>query len=134
MGTGLNTHPEFAATVAAKIAALTNQPFVSASNKFEALAGHDALVFAHSALKALACSPAKIANDVEGFTEHGTAGLEPNVARISGHRAQPAHWLRQRRKDRQKARAEVSLVLVKAEDCDKRIKAEEMIIPGRRSS
>jgi len=56
VGTGLNTHPEFATRAAAKIAALTKQPFVSAPNKFEALAGHDALVFSHGALKTLACS------------------------------------------------------------------------------
>src|SRR5688500_591709 len=50
VGTGLNTHPDFAAKGAAKNAALTKRPFVSAPNKFEALAGHDALVFAHGAL------------------------------------------------------------------------------------
>ena len=64
VGTGLNTHPEFAAKAAGKIATLTKRPFVSAPNKFEALAGHDALVFAHGALKTLACSLMKIANDV----------------------------------------------------------------------
>ena len=70
VGTGLNTHPEFAEKGAAKIAALTNQPFVSAPNKFEALAGHDALVFAHGALKTLACSLMKIAKKAhaEGTT------------------------------------------------------------------
>src|SRR5690242_11904346 len=51
VGTGLNTHPDFAEMAAAKIASLTKQPFVSAPNKFEALAGHDAVVFAHGALK-----------------------------------------------------------------------------------
>src|SRR6516225_2846744 len=75
VGTGLNTHPEFASRAAAKIAALTNQPFVSAPNKFEALAGHDALVFAHGALKTLACSMNKIANDVRWLASGPRAGL-----------------------------------------------------------
>ena len=75
VGTGLNTHPEFAGKAAAKIAALTNQPFVSAPNKFEALAGHDALVFAHGALKTLACSLMKIANDVRWLASGPRAGL-----------------------------------------------------------
>ena len=75
VGTGLNTHPEFAVKGAAKIAALTNQPFVSAPNKFEALAGHDALVFAHGALKTLACSLMKIANDVRWLASGPRAGL-----------------------------------------------------------
>jgi len=75
VGTGLNTHPEFADKGAAKIAALTNQPFVSAPNKFEALAGHDALVFAHGALKTLACSLMKIANDVRWLASGPRAGL-----------------------------------------------------------
>ena len=75
VGTGLNTHPEFADKAAAKIAALTDQPFVSAPNKFEALAGHDALVFAHGALKTLACSLMKIANDVRWLASGPRAGL-----------------------------------------------------------
>jgi fumarate hydratase, class II len=75
VGTGLNTHPEFAAKAAAKIAALAGQPFVSARNKFEALAGHDALVFAHGALKTLACSLMKIANDVRWLASGPRAGL-----------------------------------------------------------
>jgi fumarate hydratase, class II len=75
VGTGLNTHPEFADIVAAKIAALTHQPFVSAPNKFEALAGHDALVFSHGALKTLACSLMKIANDVRWLASGPRAGL-----------------------------------------------------------
>jgi fumarate hydratase, class II len=75
VGTGLNTHPEFAEKAAAKIAALTNRPFVSAPNKFEALAGHDALVFAHGALKTLACSLMKIANDVRWLASGPRAGL-----------------------------------------------------------
>src|ERR1043166_403306 len=75
VGTGLNTHPEFAERAAAKIAALTGRPFVSAPNKFEALAGHDAHVFAHGALKTLACSLMKIANDVRWLASGPRAGL-----------------------------------------------------------
>jgi len=75
VGTGLNTHPEFAERAAAKIAALTNHPFASAPNKFEALAAHDALVFAHGALKTLACSLMKIANDVRWLASGPRAGL-----------------------------------------------------------
>jgi len=75
VGTGLNTHPAFATRAAARIAALTRQPFVSAPNKFEALAGHDALVFAHGALKTLACSLMKIANDVRWLASGPRAGL-----------------------------------------------------------
>src|ERR1041385_7477410 len=75
VGTGLNTHPDFAHRAAAKIAALSGQPFVSAPNKFEALAGHDALVFAYGALKTLACSLMKIANDVRWLASGPRAGL-----------------------------------------------------------
>jgi fumarate hydratase, class II len=75
VGTGLNTHPEFAVRAASKIAGLTGQPFASAPNKFEALAGHDALVFAHGALKTLACSLMKIANDVRWLASGPRAGL-----------------------------------------------------------
>src|SRR5579884_252317 len=64
VGTGLNTHPEFAERVAARIAQLTGLPFVSAPNKFAALAAHDAIVMASGALKTLACSLMKIANDI----------------------------------------------------------------------
>jgi fumarate hydratase class II len=64
VGTGLNAHPELGARVAARLAALTGHPFVTAPNKFEALAGRDAVVFAHGALKTVAVSLNKIANDV----------------------------------------------------------------------
>ncbi|HEX8662733.1 MAG TPA: class II fumarate hydratase [Beijerinckiaceae bacterium] len=64
VGTGLNSHPEFAERFAAKVAELTGLPFVSAANKFEALASHDALVFAQGALASLASGLFKIANDV----------------------------------------------------------------------
>ncbi|OGI19135.1 MAG: fumarate hydratase, class II [Candidatus Melainabacteria bacterium RIFCSPHIGHO2_02_FULL_34_12] len=64
VGTGLNTHPQFAQKVAEKISKLTEIKFKSAPNKFEALASHDALVMAHGALKTLAVSLMKIANDI----------------------------------------------------------------------
>ncbi|MFW2391553.1 MAG: class II fumarate hydratase [Methyloceanibacter sp.] len=64
VGTGLNSHPRFADLFAAKIADLTKLPFISAENKFEALAGHDAFVFAHGALATVAASMFKIANDI----------------------------------------------------------------------
>jgi fumarate hydratase class II len=64
VGTGLNAHPEFGERVAKALAAKSGLPFVSAPNKFEALAAHDALVFGHGALKTLAASLMKIANDV----------------------------------------------------------------------
>lgn len=64
VGTGLNTHPQFAVEVAKTIAAETKVPFVSAENKFEALAAHDALVEVSGALKTIACSLMKIANDI----------------------------------------------------------------------
>lgn len=64
VGTGLNTHPEFAEKAAAKIAELTGKPFVTAPNKFEALAAHDAVVEASGALKTIACSLMKIGNDI----------------------------------------------------------------------
>ncbi len=64
VGTGLNTHPEFAVKSAAKIAEITGLPFVTAPNKFEALAAHDAVVMASGALKTVAASLMKIANDI----------------------------------------------------------------------
>jgi fumarate hydratase class II len=75
VGTGLNTHPDFDKKAAAHIAQLTKLPFKPAPNKFEALAGHDALVFAHGALKTLACSLMKIANDVRWLASGPRAGL-----------------------------------------------------------
>jgi len=75
VGTGLNTHPEFADAVAAKIAELTGLPFVSAPNKFAALAAHDAIVFASGALKTLAASLMKIANDIRWLASGPRAGL-----------------------------------------------------------
>lgn len=75
VGTGLNSHPEFAQRVAAKIAELTKLPFVSAPNKFAALAGHEALVSSSGALKTLAAGLMKIANDVRWMGSGPKCGL-----------------------------------------------------------
>jgi fumarate hydratase class II len=75
VGTGLNTHPEFATKSAEKIAAFTGLPFVSAPNKFAALAGHDAIVMASGALKTLAASLMKIGNDVRWMGSGPRCGL-----------------------------------------------------------
>ncbi len=75
VGTGLNTHPEFGERVAYTIAALTGQPFVTAPNKFAALAAHDALVFAHGAIKTLATSLTKIADDLRWLGSGPRSGL-----------------------------------------------------------
>jgi fumarate hydratase class II len=75
VGTGLNTHPEFATRVAANIARETGLPFTSAHNKFAALAAHDALVMASGTLKTLACSLMKIANDVRWMGSGPRCGL-----------------------------------------------------------
>ena len=64
VGTGLNTRPGWDHKVAEKIAEITSLPFISAPNKFEALAAHDALVEVSGALNVLACSIMKIANDI----------------------------------------------------------------------
>ena len=64
VGTGLNAHPEFGTRVAAEVSRLTKRKFVSAPNKFEALAAHDALVYASGALNTVAVSLMKIANDI----------------------------------------------------------------------
>lgn len=75
VGTGLNTHPEYAVRVAKELAELTKQPFVTAPNKFEALAACDALVHAHGALKGLAASLMKIANDVRWLSSGPRCGI-----------------------------------------------------------
>ena len=75
VGTGINTHPKFAVAAAEKIARLTGLPFVTAPNKFAALAAHDAIVFASGALKTLACSLMKIANDVRWLGSGPRCGL-----------------------------------------------------------
>ena len=75
VGTGLNTHPDYAVRVAEKIAAVTGKPFVTAPNKFAALAAHDALVFAHGAVKTLATSLMKIADDLRWLGSGPRSGL-----------------------------------------------------------
>ncbi len=75
VGTGLNAPPGFGEKVAAELSARTGLPFVSAPNKFEALAAHDAIVHAHGALKTLAASLMKIANDVRWLASGPRSGL-----------------------------------------------------------
>jgi fumarate hydratase class II len=75
VGTGLNAHPALAGRAAARLSALTAEPFVSAPNKFEALAARDAAVFAHGALKTVAASLHKIANDVRWLASGPRSGL-----------------------------------------------------------
>jgi fumarate hydratase class II len=75
VGTGLNSHPELGDRIAARLAALGGQPFTSAPNKFAALAGHDAIVCGHGALKQLATACMKIANDVRWLASGPRAGL-----------------------------------------------------------
>ena len=92
VGTGLNAHPQFAAKVAGNIEKLTGLPFVTAPNKFESLAAHDAIVFAHGALKTLAASLMKIANDIRwlasgprsGFGELSIPENEPGSSIMPG--------------------------------------------------
>jgi fumarate hydratase, class II len=75
VGTGLNTHPAFAERVAAQVAEMTQLPFVSAPNKFAVLAAHDAVVMASGALKTLAVSLLKIANDLRWLGSGPRCGL-----------------------------------------------------------
>ena len=75
VGTGLNAPAEYPSLVASEIAALTDKPFVSAPNKFHALTSKDELVFAHGALKALACDMMKIANDIRWLASGPRNGL-----------------------------------------------------------
>lgn len=75
VGTGINTPPQYAERVAAQIAELTGLPFVTAANKFEALATQDALVEAHGALKTVAVSLMKIANDIRMLSSGPRAGI-----------------------------------------------------------
>jgi len=75
VGTGLNAHPEFAERAARKIAELTGLPFKSHPNKFAALSAHDELVFASGALKTLATSLMKIANDIRWLASGPRAGF-----------------------------------------------------------
>ncbi len=75
VGTGLNAHPDFAEKASAKIAELTGLPFKSHPNKFAALSAHDEIVFASGALKTLACSLMKIANDIRWLASGPRCGL-----------------------------------------------------------
>ena len=75
VGTGLNAPKGFAEAVAAEVAALTGKPFVTAANKFHALTSKDELVFAHGAIKALACDMMKIANDIRWLASGPRDGL-----------------------------------------------------------
>src|SRR2546426_3959296 len=75
VGTGLNAPAEFGESAATKIAQLTGLPFVSAPNKFAALAAHDAMVFAHGAIRTLAVSLMKIANDIRWLGSGPRSGL-----------------------------------------------------------
>ena len=75
VGTGLNTHAEFGARVSAEIARMAGLPFEPAPNKFAALAGHEALLFAHGALKTLAAALSKIANDIRLLASGPRSGI-----------------------------------------------------------
>ena len=75
VGTGLNAHPEYAVRVAGKLAELTRHSFVTAPNKFEALAANDAIVHAHGALKTVAASLTKIANDIRWLASGPRCGI-----------------------------------------------------------
>jgi fumarate hydratase class II len=75
VGTGINTPPNYSVTVAKKIADLTGLPFITAENKFEALAAHDAIVESHGALKTVACSLMKIANDIRLLASGPRCGI-----------------------------------------------------------
>jgi fumarate hydratase class II len=75
VGTGLNAHPEYAVRVAKRVAELTGLGITTAPNKFESLAAHDAIVFGHGALKTLAASLMKIANDVRWLASGPRCGI-----------------------------------------------------------
>lgn len=75
VGTGLNAPSEFASSVALEIARITDKPFITAPNKFHSLTSKDELVFAHGALKALACDLMKIANDIRWLASGPRNGL-----------------------------------------------------------
>ena len=75
VGTGINTPPNYSENVAKHIAKLTKLPFITAENKFEALAAHDAIVEAHGALKTVACSLMKIGNDIRLLASGPRSGI-----------------------------------------------------------
>jgi fumarate hydratase, class II len=92
VGTGLNTHPDFDKGVCTQLSAAMKMPFIPAANKFAALGGHEALVFAHGALKTLAAALTKIANDIRllasgprsGFAELRIPENEPGSSIMPG--------------------------------------------------
>jgi fumarate hydratase class II len=92
VGTGINSHPDFAVKVAEQIAKLTGKNFITAANKFEALAAHDAIVMASGALKTVAVSLMKIANDIRllgsgprsGIAELNLPANEPGSSIMPG--------------------------------------------------
>ena len=100
VGTGLNAPKGYAEQVAAELARLTGLPFVTAPNKFEAMASVDALVHAHGALKTLAASMNKIANDVRWLASGPRSGIgEISIPRTSrARRSCPARSIRRRAK------------------------------------
>jgi fumarate hydratase class II len=75
VGTGLNSHPDYAVRVAQELATLTGRPFITAPNKFQALASHDALLNLHGTIKTLAASLIKIANDVRWLASGPRSGI-----------------------------------------------------------
>jgi fumarate hydratase, class II len=75
VGTGINTHPQFGAQVAAELAGANGLPFTTTENRFQALAGQEALASAHGALKVLACALTKIANDVRWLASGPRCGI-----------------------------------------------------------
>ena len=75
VGTGLNAHPDFGQRTAEKLSALTGHNFITAPNKFEALASHDALVHAHGSMKTIAVSLMKIANDIRWLASGPRCGI-----------------------------------------------------------
>ncbi|GMK39549.1 fumarate hydratase class II [Paenibacillus sp. CCS19] len=75
VGTGINAHPGFAVLVAEKASALTGRAFVTAPNKFHSLTSHDAIVFSHGSIKALAANLMKIANDVRWLASGPRSGI-----------------------------------------------------------
>src|SRR5690606_38707745 len=75
VGTGINTPKGYAENVASKLAELTGLPFITAENKFDSLAAHDAIVEAHGALKTVAVSLMEIANDIRLLSSGPRAGI-----------------------------------------------------------
>src|SRR5947199_333804 len=140
VGTGLNTHPQFADRVCERISRDTGLPFVSAPNKFAALAGHEPLVFAHGALKTLAAALNKLANDVRLLASGPRSGLRELVERslmlvtaLSPHIGydRAAEIAKKAHRDGTTLReAALALGYVKADDFDRWVRPEAMIGPG----